>query len=79
MLKLHFEIKINKSTFKAQCQRKAQQAPLLYRKKSHIRLNTLADTRCVKHKRWRDRLEIRMSDSTSDSPKPNDRFDNSET
>ena len=26
----------------------------------------------------RDRLEIRMSDSTSDSPKPSDRFDNSE-
>ena len=27
----------------------------------------------------RDRLEIRMSDSTSDSPKPSDRSDNSET
>ena len=27
----------------------------------------------------RDRLEIRISDSTSDSPKPSDRFDNFET
>ena len=27
----------------------------------------------------RDRLEIRMSDSTSDSPKPGDRLDNYET
>ena len=27
----------------------------------------------------RYRLEIRMSDSTSDSPKPGDRFSNSET
>ena len=26
-----------------------------------------------------DRLEIQMSHSTSDSPKPSDRFDNSET
>ena len=26
-----------------------------------------------------DRLEIRTSDSTLDSPKPSDRFDNSET
>ena len=33
----------------------------------------------TRKKLGRDRLEIQMSDSTSDSPKSSDRFDNSET